>query len=116
MTHQDAVAECGQRPDLRFGKFAIAEFMPRIDQLDANGARIDVARPRPIGLARMPGAPRFRYMTVNGAVLVDGVMRRNLGVGIAQPRQRLFRPKKLDAQWDSECAGLLAWLLTKSPK
>jgi N-acetylmuramoyl-L-alanine amidase len=27
--------------------------------------------------------------------------------------QRHFRPKKLDGQWDSECAGLLAWLLTK---
>jgi N-acetylmuramoyl-L-alanine amidase len=26
--------------------------------------------------------------------------------------QRHFRPKKLDGQWDSECAGLLAWLLT----
>ncbi len=27
--------------------------------------------------------------------------------------QRHFRPKKLDGQWDGECAGLLAWLLTK---
>ncbi len=27
--------------------------------------------------------------------------------------QRHFRPKKLDGQWDTECAGLLAWLLTK---
>jgi len=27
--------------------------------------------------------------------------------------QRHFRPKKLDGQWDSECAGLLAWLLTQ---
>jgi N-acetylmuramoyl-L-alanine amidase len=27
--------------------------------------------------------------------------------------QRHFRPKKLDGHWDSECAGLLAWLLTK---
>jgi N-acetylmuramoyl-L-alanine amidase len=27
--------------------------------------------------------------------------------------QRHFRPKKLDGQWDSECAGLLASLLTK---
>jgi N-acetylmuramoyl-L-alanine amidase len=28
--------------------------------------------------------------------------------------QRHFRPKKLDGQWDSECAGLLASLLTKA--
>jgi N-acetylmuramoyl-L-alanine amidase len=27
--------------------------------------------------------------------------------------QRHFRPKKLDGQWDSECEGLLAWLLNK---
>jgi N-acetylmuramoyl-L-alanine amidase len=27
--------------------------------------------------------------------------------------QRHFRPKKLDGQWDGECAGLLASLLTK---
>jgi len=27
--------------------------------------------------------------------------------------QRHFRPKKLDGQWDGECAGLLAWLLTQ---
>jgi len=27
--------------------------------------------------------------------------------------QRHFRPKKLDGQWDGECAGLLAWLLDK---
>ena len=27
--------------------------------------------------------------------------------------QRHFRPKKLDSHWDGECAGLLAWLLTK---
>ncbi|HWA68303.1 MAG TPA: N-acetylmuramoyl-L-alanine amidase [Rhizomicrobium sp.] len=29
--------------------------------------------------------------------------------------QRHFRPKKLDGQWDGECAGLLAWLLAKLP-
>jgi len=28
--------------------------------------------------------------------------------------QRHFRPKKLDGQWDSECAGLLASLLAKA--
>ncbi|HWY64325.1 MAG TPA: N-acetylmuramoyl-L-alanine amidase [Rhizomicrobium sp.] len=28
--------------------------------------------------------------------------------------QRHFRPGKLDGQWDSECAGLLAWLLTQA--
>jgi N-acetylmuramoyl-L-alanine amidase len=27
--------------------------------------------------------------------------------------QRHFRPKKLDGQWDGECAGLLAWLLAQ---
>lgn len=29
--------------------------------------------------------------------------------------QRHFRPKKLDGQWDSECAGLLADLLSRLP-
>ncbi len=29
--------------------------------------------------------------------------------------QRHFRPRKLDGQWDGECAGLLAWLLAKLP-
>jgi N-acetylmuramoyl-L-alanine amidase len=27
--------------------------------------------------------------------------------------QRHFRPRKLDGQWDGECAGLLAWLLAQ---
>ena len=28
--------------------------------------------------------------------------------------QRHFRPKRLDGQWDSECASLLAWLLAQA--
>src|SRR5262249_19563897 len=32
---------------------------------------------------------------------------------LVSPVQRHFRPKKLDGQWDSECAGLLASLFNK---
>jgi N-acetylmuramoyl-L-alanine amidase len=34
---------------------------------------------------------------------------------LATAFQRHFRPKKLDGQWDSECAGLLADLLSRLP-
>src|SRR5687767_6275775 len=42
VAHQDAMAQRGQRRDLDIRKFAIAEFMPGIDQLDADGARVDI--------------------------------------------------------------------------
>ena len=87
---ENAACQFDQRRDLRFGKGAIAEFMAGIDQLDADGAGIDVARAGPIGNARMPGAALFRHQRIDRAILVDHVMRRDFGGGIAHPRQRRF--------------------------
>ena len=39
----------------------------------------------------MPGAPRLRHMDIDGAVFIDGVVRRYFRRWIAQPRQRLGR-------------------------
>src|SRR5208282_4023171 len=63
--------ECG---DLRLGEIAVAELVARVDELDADRARVDVARTRPEALARVPGAPFLRDEAIAGAVLVDEVM------------------------------------------
>jgi N-acetylmuramoyl-L-alanine amidase len=55
---------------------------------------------------------------VPGDLGADALTRYGYDPGAPQDKvitafQRHFRPKKLDGQWDAECAGLLAWLLTK---
>ena len=64
----------GRLGDLIGRKFAIAEFMPRIDQLDSDGAGIDVGRTRPMRHPRMPGAAPLGDQAPDRAVLlhVDG--------------------------------------------
>lgn len=48
----------------------------------------------------------------------DGLSAYGYDFGVSQDKaiiafQRHFRPKKIDGQWDSECAGRLAWLLAQ---
>ena len=57
--------------------------MAGIDQFDADGAGIDVGRARPMTHTGMPGAAGFRHMSIDRAVFIDGVMRRDLGGRIA---------------------------------
>src|SRR3546814_9813182 len=76
------IAEKGQqRIDLYGGEFAIAEFMARIDQLDADRTCVDVADATPVGHAGMPGALAFLDQPVDGAILVEDVMGTALGHG-----------------------------------
>ena len=77
-----------QRLELRVGKGAIAEFMPRMVELDADAGRIDVADTAPIAEAGMPGAAILGHQSRDLAHGRNQVMRRNLGLGIAQSRQR----------------------------
>ena len=82
MARQHAVADGFQLADLGFGKFVIAEFMARIDQLDPDRARIDVGMAAPMGYPGVPGALPFVHQSVNVAVFVDQVMGRDLGLGV----------------------------------
>jgi hypothetical protein len=73
---------------LRFRERAIAELVSGVDQFDADRAAIDVALALPGADSRMPGAALFGNQAVGGPLLVDHVMRADLGLGIAQPGQR----------------------------
>src|SRR3546814_18468082 len=76
------IAEQGQqRIDLYGGEFAIAEFMARIDQLDADRTRVDVADATTGGHAGMQGALPLLDQPVDGAVLAEDVMGPDLGNG-----------------------------------
>jgi N-acetylmuramoyl-L-alanine amidase len=57
-------------------------------------------------------------LAVSSDIGAAGLSRYGYDPGVPQEKvitafQRHFRPKKLDGQWDGECAGLLAWLLNK---
>src|SRR6185437_7207086 len=67
----DLLRDVDEGGDLFVRKRNISEFMARIDEFDADGARIDVARTRPIGNARMPGAPVLRHMAIDAPVAAD---------------------------------------------
>src|SRR5204863_7097138 len=69
----DVAAERDDGIDLRVGKIAIAEFVPRVDDLDADGARIDVGRAFPRSGASVPGALRFRHHLDDATVLIDEI-------------------------------------------
>src|SRR5580658_6335926 len=79
------MAQSHEGGDLGFGEWAIAIVMARIDQFDADGAGVNVDGAGPIGDARMPGSSSFWNMGINGAVLVDGIMGRDVGGRIAKP-------------------------------
>jgi hypothetical protein len=59
----------------------IAELMAGIDDLDADAGGIDVGDAAPIAFARVPGALVLVDQPVDRPVLVDTIMRRDLGLG-----------------------------------
>ncbi len=75
MARKDAARQIHQRRDLRLRKRLIAKFMAGIDQLDADGARVDVGLARPPRQPGMPGAQRLRHMGIHTSIAPDGVMR-----------------------------------------
>ena len=86
----DVLRQRDQRRHLRLGEGAVAEFVPGIDQLDADRAAVHIGVAGPVAFARVPGAALFSDVAVDRAVLVDGVMRTDLGLGIAEPLERGF--------------------------
>src|SRR3546814_11604055 len=73
----DLVNEPDDRRDLRVGKGHIAPFVPRIDDLDPDARRINVADPAPMRLARVPGALVLRHPMGALSVLAADIVRRN---------------------------------------
>jgi hypothetical protein len=55
VAEQDVAAEGDDPVDLPVGESPVAEFVARIDDLDADGARIDVGLAGPVRLAGVPG-------------------------------------------------------------
>ena len=70
---------------------AIAELVAGIDDLDPDRAGVDVALALPGADAGVPGALLLRHHAIDLAVLVDHVVRADLGLRVAQPAQRLAR-------------------------
>ena len=65
--------------------------MAWVDQLDADGASVDVGLAAPIRNAGMPGPVSLVNKRVDAAVLIDQVMRAGSRRRIAEPRQRRRR-------------------------
>src|SRR6266699_6814101 len=83
MPARNVPAQRNHLPDLRLGKIRIAEIVPRIGNLDADRARVDVLLALPAGNPGMPGAARLGHALDDAPVLVDEVMRGYAGVRIA---------------------------------
>jgi hypothetical protein len=79
MTGENAAAERRHRSDLAPRKIRIPVIMTWIGDLDADGARVDVARPRPGGGSGMPSASRFGDKLDDVAVRQNHVMGGYLG-------------------------------------
>ncbi len=62
--------------------------MARIDDLDADGGGVDVGLALPGAAPGVPGPALFGHQTQDGAVLIDDVVGRDLGLGVAQARDR----------------------------
>ena len=84
----DRFAERDHRRDLPQREVAVAEFVSRIDDFDADRTRIDVGFPGPGRHAGMPGAQLLRHALHDTAALEHHVMRRHLAARRAQPLQR----------------------------
>ncbi len=83
----DVADQGDDRRDLGLGKQPIAELMARIDDLYADGGGVAVVLAAPAPRPGMPGAPFFGHKLEDPAVLLDQIMGRHLGLGVAQPRQ-----------------------------
>ncbi len=66
----------------------VAELVAGIDQLDADGAGVDVPLAGPAGHAGVPGAPVLGHQLEDPTVLLDHVVGAHLGGGVAETLQR----------------------------
>ena len=90
MPGEDRAGQFLERPHLRVGKGAIAPFMARIDQFDADGDPVQVALALPEGDAGVPGAPLLGHQGEGAAIFFDQVVGGDLGLRVAQSRERLI--------------------------
>ena len=70
----DVEAERFDRRHLRLGEIGIAAVMPKIVDLDPDGAGIDVRAALPMGDARVPGAGCLGHHLGDGAIFAHHVM------------------------------------------
>ena len=91
MARQDLQAQIAHRHQLQHRKVAVAEFMPRIDDLDADRPIVQPALAAPAGNPGMPGASPLRHQAQHIPVLVHQIVAGYLRRRIAQPLHRLAR-------------------------
>ncbi len=88
MAGEDVGAEGGHGRDLHLRIGRQAAVMARMDDLDSDGAGIDVADPRPGRPPGMPSPLGLRHELHHAPVLEDEVMGRDLRLRVAQARER----------------------------
>ncbi len=101
VTGHDVAAERGDGAHLRFREIRIAAGVAGVLNLDADGRRVDVALPRPIGHARVPGPHFLGHHLDDAPVDVDDVMARHLAVGARENVERALdigKPRVVEEQ------------------
>jgi hypothetical protein len=88
MARQHVLEEVDHDGDLRPGIIGQTKVMAAIDDLDADGARIQIAGAAPTRYAGMPSPPAFIDHAKDTPIFLDDVMRRDFRVRIAQPVDR----------------------------
>jgi hypothetical protein len=68
---EDIPAQRLHRLHLRFGERAVAPFVARIDDLDADRNGVERGLPHPVRHPGVPGAALFGHQPPNRAVLLD---------------------------------------------
>jgi hypothetical protein len=75
---------------LLLGEGAVAEFVARIDDLDADAAAVHAVDAAPVGEAGVPGAMLLGDHAQYPAVLLDQIMAGHAGFGVAEARDSGF--------------------------
>lgn len=88
---QNGKAEIAHRGELQHRKVAIAPFVARVHDLDADRPGVQFTVPTPIRHAGVEGPSLLRHEAQHRAVLIHHIVRRHARGGIAQPIDRLLR-------------------------
>ncbi len=91
VARQDGEAQVAYHSHLQGRKIAITPFVARIDDLDADRARVQLRLASPVRDTGVPGAPFLRNEAQCAAVFVHDVMRRHARHRITQPIDRILR-------------------------
>ncbi len=88
MAANQLAAQRFERRHLRLGERAVAELVARIDDLDADRARVDIGLAAPGRDTGMPGTPLLGHQAEDPAILLHHVVSADPGRCVAQAIER----------------------------